>query len=405
MKVQKIVACLMVFVILLLSMSGCTKDQETITEKLLKQSKSVNYDNDLDFIADKDRTSVAYQVIREMDVREKIGQLLIVEPDVLLSSAENNTYSVTQYMRNQYEKYPIGGFILMSDNIKDPSQLNYLTRDLVSIGKIKSFVGVEEEGGGYLRIAGARAFNLEKTPAMKEFGEGKTDKGIETAADDMAKYLSKYSVNLNLAPDADVLTAKSGSIIGDRSFGSDPNKVAKFVKSAIEGFHKHDIMTAVKYFPGHGSVSGDSHIRFIDIDKTWEEMLKCEIIPFKAAIEAQTDMIIVSHLTVQKVSGDDLPSSLSYEIMTRKLRQELGFEGIIMTDSFSAEVIVKKFSSGTAALNSLKAGADLIALPEDYKEAFNTILKALNDGSLSMKRVNESVWRILQLKEKYGMLQ
>ncbi len=405
MKAKKIGAVILIFALLFALLSGCAPDYDRTTEKLLKKSKTMTFDNNLDFVEDKDRTSVAYQLIRTMGIKEKIGQLLIIEPDKLLSSETNNTYSVTQYMRTQYEKYPVAGFILMHDNIKDPSQLNYLTKELLTIGSIKSFIGVEEEGGEHLRIAGTNAFNLKKTPSMKDLAATDNPGEVKAAASEIAKYLFKYNINFDLAPVADVLTAKSGSIIGSRSFGSDPKKTAQLVSEAIKGLHEHQTIAATKHFPGHGSVSGDSNIQIIDINKTWEEMLKCEIVPFKAAIEAGTDMIVVSHLTAQKVTGDDLPSSLSYEIMTKKLRQELGFNGVIMTESFSADVIANTYTPGTAAVIAIKAGADIVALSDSHKEAFNGILKALTDGTLSMKRINESVWRVLKLKEEYGLLQ
>ena len=405
MKAKKIGAVILIFALLFALLSGCAPDYDRTTEKLLKKSKTMTFDNNLDFVEDKDRTSVAYQLIRTMGIKEKIGQLLIIEPDKLLSSETNNTYSVTQYMRTQYEKYPVAGFILMHDNIKDPSQLNYLTKELLTIGSIKSFIGVEEEGGEHLRIAGTNAFNLKKTPSMKDLAATDNPGEVKAAASEIAKYLFKYNINFDLAPVADVLTAKSGSIIGSRSFGSDPKKTAQLVSEAIKGLHEHQTIAAAKHFPGHGSVSGDSNIQIIDINKTWEEMLKCEIVPFKAAIEAGTDMIVVSHLTAQKVTGDDLPSSLSYEIMTKKLRQELGFNGVIMTESFSADVIANTYTPGTAAVIAIKAGADIVALSDSHKEAFNGILKALTDGTLSMKRINESVWRVLKLKEEYGLLQ
>ena len=405
MKVRKIGALILIFVLLFVCLCGCAPDYDRATEKLLKKSKSITFDNNLDFVEDEDRTSVAYQIIRSMGVKEKIGQLLVIEPDVLLSNDSNNTYSVTQYMRNEYEKYPVAGFILMHDNIKNPSQLNYLTKELLTIGSIKSFIGVEEEGGDHLRIAGTNEFNLTKTPSMKDLAQNGEPGEIKQAMSEIGKYLFTYNINFDLAPVADVLTAKSGSIIGSRSFGSDPAKAAQFVKAAVEGLHEHQIMSAAKHFPGHGSVSGDSNIQSIDINKTWEEMLESDIVPFKAAIEAGTDMIVVSHLAAQKVTGDDLPSSLSYEIMTKKLRQELGFDGIIMTDSFSADVIANTYTPGAAAVTAIKAGADIVALSDSYKEAFNSILKALNEGTLSMKRVNESVWRVLKTKEKYGLLQ
>ncbi|MBQ7596067.1 MAG: glycoside hydrolase family 3 protein [Clostridia bacterium] len=406
MKARKIGAVILVFALLFATLCGCSPDYDRTTEKLLKKSKSMTFDNNLDFVEDEDRTSVAYQLIRSMSIKDKIGQLLIIEPDKLLSSETNNTYSVTQYMRTQYEKYPVAGFILMHDNIKDPSQLNYLTKELLTIGSIKSFIGVEEEGGEHLRIAGTNAFNIKKTPSMKDLAASENpEAAVREATAEISKYLFKYNINFDLAPVADVLTAKSGSIIGSRSFGSDPKKAAQLVTEAIKGLHDHQTMAAVKHFPGHGSVSGDSNIQFIDINKTWEEMLECEIVPFKAAVKAGADIIVVSHLTAQKVTGDDLPSSLSYEIMTKKLRQELGFNGVIMTESFSADVIASTYTPGTAAVTAIKAGADIVALSDSHKEAFNGILKALTEGTLSMKRINESVWRVLKLKEEYGLLQ
>ena len=175
------------------------------------------------------------------------------------------------------------------------------------------------------------------------------------------------------------------------------------VNSAISGFHEENIMTSIKHFPGHGDTQTDTHKGYASTSKTWEEMLNCEIIPFKENLQT-TDMVMVAHISVPNVTNDNLPSSLSSVMINDKLRTELGYNGVVITDSFEMEAITDNYSTKDALIKSFNAGVDILLMPNDYNKAFDIMKSAVQDGTISEERLNQSVLRILNLKEKYNLL-
>ena len=176
------------------------------------------------------------------------------------------------------------------------------------------------------------------------------------------------------------------------------------VSAGIRGLHSSKVMSCIKHFPGHGDTKDDTHAGFVSIDKNWEELEACELIPFKAGIEAKTDMIMISHITAGNITKDGLPSSLSQDMIEGRLRGDLNFDGIIISDSMAMGAITERYSSGEAAVLAIKAGTDIVLMPENYTEAFESILEAVTRGEISEERIDESVMRILSLKDKYDIL-
>ena len=170
------------------------------------------------------------------------------------------------------------------------------------------------------------------------------------------------------------------------------------VVSCMEGLHKAGVIPCVKHFPGHGDTVGDSHHEYVQSDKTWEELLNCEMITFKAAIRAGAPMIMSAHVALPNVTGDKLPATLSHLMLTDKLRGELGFKGVIITDAMGMKAVSDRYSSGESAVMTLQAGADIVLMPENLPEAFEAVLSAVEDGTLPESRIDESVRRILALK-------
>ena len=192
-------------------------------------------------------------------------------------------------------------------------------------------------------------------------------------------------------------------LFGKRAFGNEPNLVANMVKSTISGFHDCNIMTSIKHFPGHGDTQTDTHKGYASTLKTWDEMLNCEIIPFKENLQ-NTDMVMVAHISAPNVTNDNLPSSLSSIMINDKLRTELGYNGVVITDSFEMEAITNNYTTEDALIKSINSGVDIILMPTDYIEAFNIIKNAIKNNTISEERINQSVLRILNLKEKYNLL-
>lgn len=216
-------------------------------------------------------------------------------------------------------------------------------------------------------------------------------------------YLKTYGLNLDFAPVADVNTNPANTVIGNRAFSSDPAVAAQMVASAVQGFHDAGILCTLKHFPGHGDTAEDSHYGTASSTKTWAEMRETELKPFAAGIAAGADVVMTAHITTPNATQDGLPASLSYTMLTERLRGELGFTGVICTDSLSMQAIRDHYSAAEAAVTALNAGADLLLMPPDLPEAFDGVLEAVQNGTISEERLNESVRRILMLKQKAGL--
>ena len=173
------------------------------------------------------------------------------------------------------------------------------------------------------------------------------------------------------------------------------------VNAMIDGLHDGGVMACIKHFPGHGAASGDSHDGYVELDKSWEELLQCELIPFIGALE-KTDLVMAAHIATPNVTNDGLPASLSYTMLTEKLRGELGYDGVIITDALAMGAIIQNYSSAESAVLALQAGADILLMPYDYIAAYQGVLTAVEDGTIPEERIDESVLRILRLKAAYG---
>ncbi len=356
--------------------------------------------------------SKAEQLMEGMTLEEKIGQLFIIRPESLNLSlapeqiSNSKAYGATELdspMIESLERYPVGGVVIFQKNILSPTQLTGFVDEMQGQSKIPLFVGIDEEGGSVSRIANTEGFDVTKYESMEAIGLTGDSKNAQTVGLTIGSYLKQYGFNLDFAPVADVNTNPDNIVIGNRSFGSDPVLVAQMVSAEIDGLHEAGVMSCIKHFPGHGDTKGDTHKGFVSTEKTWEELKQCELIPFANA-SGHTDMVMISHITAPNVTSDGLPSSLSKEMIEGKLRKELDYDGVVITDSMAMRAITEAYTSGEAAVKSILGGVDIILMPENFVEAYNGIYDAVKSGTISEKRIDESVLRILSLKEKYGLL-
>lgn len=382
---------------------------------LIFTSCSMSSIENSDSINDKPSNEVLLKeekLIKNMTLEEKIGQLFIIRPDSLdfnIITGENTTPKVNgvtelnDQMIEALKKYNVGGVVIFQKNILSPIQLTNFVDAMKNQSNIPLFVGIDEEGGSVARIANSKAFDVTKYESMETIGLTEDSKIAEDVGITIGSYLKEYGFNLDFAPVADVNTNPENIVIGNRSFGSDPELVSKMVSAEIDGFHEVGIMCCIKHFPGHGDTKGDTHKGFVSTDKTWNEIKESELIPFINS-SAKTDMIMISHITASNITTDGLPSSLSNEMIEGKLRNEMGYDGVVITDSMAMGAIKQEYTSSTGAVKAILAGADIILIPENFVEAYNGIYDAVKDGTISEKRIDESVLRILTLKEKYGLL-
>ncbi|MBQ9564623.1 MAG: hypothetical protein IJU98_03445 [Synergistaceae bacterium] len=350
--------------------------------------------------------SEAENALRSMTLEQKIGQLFIIRPDALdvaLALDEVNdseaagVKKLTPAMRETLRRYPAGGFALFRKNISGPNQLKRFTADLRAACAPSPILAIDEEGGKIARIANHKSFNVPKFESMEAIGRTENPRRAREVGATIGKYLREYGFNLDFAPVADVNTNPENLVIGNRAFGSEPERVSEMVGAYLDGLHAGGVAGSVKHFPGHGDTRDDPHEDAVTSPKTWDELLRAELIPFRENLD-KADSVMVAHITLPNVAGDNQPATLSREIVTEKLRGELGYDGVVITDALMMGAIKKRYSSAEAAVLAFEAGNDILLMPWDYREAFDGILQAVRSGRITEARLDESVRRILRLK-------
>lgn len=361
------------------------------------------------FIFNDDETVVrtTKDVLGKMSLREKVGQLFIVRPEALAENSNAETAPATDRVDDavisRIEEYPVGGIALFSRNITSAEQLPMFISDLQSSSKYPLFIAVDEEGGRVARIANSDFFNVASYKSMEDIGKSGDASKAEEVGRQIGLYLKELGFNLDFAPVADTNTNPQNIVIGDRSYGSDPVLVARMVSAQLDGMHDSGIMGTLKHFPGHGDTKDDTHSGYVSIEKTWDELKECELVPFITALP-KADMVMVSHITAVNVTSDKLPTSMSETMITGKLRNELGYDGVIITDAMAMGAVADNYTSAEAAVTAVKAGVDIVLMPQNLDEAFNGVMNAVIDGEISMARLDESVMRILKLKARYKLI-
>ena len=235
---------------------------------------------------------------------------------------------------------------------------------------------------------------------MRAIGDSRDTSRAYDVGKNLASYLKEIGFNIDFAPDADVITNSGNTVIGDRSFGEDPQLTADMAAQVVRGLQDNGVSACLKHFPGLGGTVEDSHEERAYTDKTLEEMEQKEMIPFIEGIKAESDLIMAGHISIPKSLGDDTPASLSEKVLTGLLRDKYGYDGLIITDALDMKAVSGVYSPAEASVKALQAGADMLLMPEDFKAAYRGVLDAVRSGDLSQERIDASVERILRLKMK-----
>ena len=347
--------------------------------------------------------------LKNMTLKEKIGQMFYVRLESLDTTIhwktyadlqENPMHDLNKTIRDVNAKYPIGGLILYAWNIKDKPQLAKLISDIRALNG-KPLLCIDEEGGRIARIAKNENFDVEVIGPMADIGKTGDPKNAYHAGNVIGTYLTKYGFDIDFAPVADVNTNPDNIIIGDRAFSDKPEVAAPMVVSYLQGLKDAGVTGCVKHFPGHGDTKTDTHFGYASTQKTWAEMLQCEMVTFKAGIDWGCQLIMTAHIGTPNVTGSDVPATMSSVILQDKLRGELGYQNIIITDGMEMGAITTQYSSEEAAVNSIKAGVDIVLGPKNFVPAFEAVLKAVEKGTITEERINQSVRRILKMKKQH----
>ena len=359
-------------------------------------------------------------IIDKMTLEQKVAQLFVVSPETLtgvdsVQYAGDMTYQALQ-------DYPVGGIVFAKDNIDSSSQFGTMTDNLQSysedISGLPLFLAAAEEGGS-ASVLGNND-NLDEyyensysdddsdyssssansvhsgAPSMSEIGRKDDSTNAYEAGKSIGSLMSAYGLNLDLAPVADVLSGNSTGI-GNRTFGTDAQTVSDMALEVIRGIQEEDVNAAMKYFPGYGAASSNMS-GFPVINSSLDELKKKEFLPYSNAIAQGLDFVMVGHISVPNVTGDDTPASLSEKMIIEVLRKDLGFKGIVMTDYLNDKTIVKNYGAADAAVKAIQAGADLLLEPDDLEAAYEGVLKAVKKGDITEDRLDESIYRILRVK-------
>lgn len=340
--------------------------------------------------------SAAETLLADMTLREKVCQMIFVAPSAL----EPSTYrTVEPGMEAALDAYPVGGIFLNATNMTSQEQVAALIADLQSFSDIPLLVTCDEEGGTVGRLMSTVGTTY-VGPMLnyKDEGADTAFRNAETIAGDM----SALGFNLDLAPVADVWSNPSNTVIGSRAYSDDFEQAAGLIAAAVEGFHSGGVACTLKHFPGHGDTSEDSHYGSAYVYKTLDELCGHELLPFQAGIDAGADAVMVGHLIVTDV--EDEPALFSYTLLTELLRGEMGFDGVIMTDALEMQALSDHYGTGEIAVRAVSAGVDMLLCPTSLDTAVNALVRAVESGEISEARIDESVLRILTLKENYTSL-
>ena len=262
-----------------------------------------------------------------------------------------------------------------------------------------------EEGGTVSRVGSNPDMGVPSVGDMRSLGKQQDPAAAYAAGQDIGGSLHALGFNLDFAPVADVAQG-ADSVIGSRSFGSDPELCASLAGVIVKSLRAEGIVSCLKHFPGYGSATVDDHNGTSIVEKTLSELEGCDLVPFQSIIasEGSVPFVMVSHLSYPNVTGSDAPADLSASIVTDILRDKLDYQNVIITDSHSMASITDHYSAGDAAVKALAAGCDMILMPSDLQAAFDAVKAAVADGTLSQARIDESVLRILTVKAEYGII-
>lgn len=331
--------------------------------------------------------------ISEMPLEDKVAGLFIVTPEALTGVA--TATQAGEGTQKALHEYAVGGLIYFGNNIVDEEQIKTMLARTTSMSRYPVFLAVDEEGGSVSRVAGS-GIDVIQVGDMASIGESGDVEQAYKAGMTIGTYLKELGFNLDFAPVADVSDSEN-SVMGDRVFGSDAGLVADMVSNVVEGIEAAGVSSCLKHFPGIGHTEGDTHNSRVEVTRTLDEMRSIDFIPFQAGIDAGADFVMVSHAALAD-ADDTVPASLSKTIMTDILRDEMGFEGIIITDALNMAAITEYYTTEEAAVGAIVAGADMLLMPDDFQAAYNAVLAAVQDGTISEERINGSLKRIYRVK-------
>lgn len=348
--------------------------------------------------------ATASSPLSSLSLRDRIAQMIVVRGYGDYPPSTNAEYNrFVHWIRDLH----VGGFIV-AGRIRDgsvipaqPFEMAVFINHMQHMAKTPLLIGSDFERGASMRVAETAKF-----PYMMAFGAARDLDATRELGAATAQEAHALGVTWVFAPDADVNNNPDNPIINTRSFGEDPQAVAANVSAFIEGAHSDPanyVLVTAKHFPGHGDTSEDSHMQLARLDQPKERIESVELVPFRAAIQHGVDAVMTAHLAVPAFEPEQIPATLSRNVLTGLLRDELGFKGLVVTDAMEMKAVTSLYPSGEAAVRAVEAGADVLLMPTDPEACIRSIEAAVRSGRISRSRINQSVTRILAAKRRTGL--
>lgn len=389
---KRIIILLILTIIILNILIGCSSDNK---EEQQDSNNKISEENMNEPEKDEEEVDSIIEQIEKMTLDEKIGQMFIIGIE---------GYELDDMEIEMIEKYKVGGFILFGKNIENSNQLLHLINDLKSFNSknnIPLFVSIDEEGGRVSRMPN----ELKKIPSNRIIGQKNDKEYSYNIGTIIAEEIKSFGFNMNFAPVLDIDSNPNNPVIGDRSYGPNEKIVSDLGIQTMKGIQSKGVMSIVKHFPGHGDTSVDSHIGLPKVDKDIKSLMEFEIIPFMNSIENNVDGIMIAHILFNKIDSEN-PATLSDKIIKELLREGLNYEGLVLTDDMTMGAIMENYDIGDAVVKTIDAGSDIVLVCHGYEnmiKALNSVKDAVENGEIKEDRIDESLYRILKIKEQYEL--
>jgi beta-N-acetylhexosaminidase len=341
-------------------------------------------------------------IVGAMSLEEKVGQLFILALKV--PGTSRLTVERDDIPTEVIRRIKPGGIILMGGNLRTIDQAVGLIEGVQTISRIPLFIAVDQEGGPVSRLNDSGMIPATRIPSSAVIGLAGDPALAYQVGRVIGRELRSLGINLNFAPVADVNTNQDNPAIGVRSYGSDPETVARMVSEVVAGMQDENVSAVLKHFPGHGDTQIDTHLDIAIVPHGLDRLRSIEFPPFKAGIDAEADGVMTAHIIMPRIAEASTPATFSPYLLGEILRQEIGHKKLVITDALEMKAITLHWTSAEAAVAAFTAGADMLLKPVDADAAYDALLHAVYDGRISRQRIDESIRRILSVKYSRGLL-
>lgn len=377
---------------------SCQQEFSSQTREEVAEEVMLSEEEQMEFAMEQE----VQEYLKAMTLEEKIAQMFLLCPEAIIDASA--VTAADERTMASIQSFPICGFIYQAPYLHTADQtkamIDGVQKYSIERTGLPAFIAIDEEGGTVTRISGTGKFDVPYVGDMCDIGAvGDAGAAYDTGVI-IGSYLAELGFNVDFAPVADVLSNEENTVVKARSFGADPRLVTDMCLAFSEGLEDQGVLGTFKHFPGHGATAADTHKGYAYSDKTLDELRSCELIPFQAGIDAGIDFIMVSHISLPNIIGEDTPASLSEEMLTQLLRDEMGYDGIIITDAMEMGAIAQYYSSVEATILAIQAGCDIILAPADFYASYYGVIDAVREGIISEERIDDSVERIVRVKLK-----